>query len=213
MTYEERKAKAFQLVKDDDYLKAMEEFAVLFCDNPNDPDVLKMSEFLLDRIEAGNYDFNPQTADEYLYRGIARLYQGEQDAAIADYDKALTINPEYDYALKCKSYSLRLKQDFVEALRAIQAAIRINPARGEYFDDKAWLLVVLGNYEGALSSHEKAVALEPNSPNLWYNYAVFLGNAGDIEKAIGMLDKALELWPRFPDALQSRDYFVTLLDE
>jgi tetratricopeptide (TPR) repeat protein len=210
MSYEERKAKAFELIRKDDYRKAFEEFSILFYENPKDPELIEVSIFLLDRIFSGDYDFQPQTGEEYVYRGIAKFYHNEFDSSIADYDKALLLNPKLDYALKCKAFSLRFKKDFSQSIKVLNYAIQIKP-RGEYFDDLAEVYSIIGDNKNAIINHEKAIHYSPEDARLWYNYGTHLGEVGQIEKAIIMFDKAINLWPQYEDALYNREVYLNRL--
>jgi len=210
MSFEERKRRAHKLVKEDNYVGAFAEFCQLYLANPKDVEIIKICSFLLDRIIEGNYDFEPQTAEQFIFRGISKFYKKEYEASINDFDKALSINSKLDYALKCRAFSLTSLKKYSLAIKELEKAIQIKPT-GEYFDDLAENYSRIGDIKSALIYHEKAVANSPDEARLWHNYATQLGECGQIEKAISMFDRAIELFPLYEDALHDRQYYSNLL--
>jgi tetratricopeptide (TPR) repeat protein len=210
MTYNERKNRAFKLIREDNYLKAIDEFSKLYYENPKDSEVLKASLFLFSRIVQGNYDFEPITAEQFGFRGVSKFYMGEIEASVRDFNQALSLNPKMDYYLKCKAFSLRFLKKYDQSIVELEKAIAIRP-HGEYFDDLAEVYSIIGDNGKALLNHEKAVKYSPEDPRLWYNYGTYLGQRKHYEKAIEMLDKALELFPLYEDALHNRKYYLSCL--
>src|SRR4051812_42383597 len=127
MTLEERKQEGLEYIKVDNYKKALEIFSVLLYENPKDQELLEISLFLFSRITEAHYDFQPQSAEEYLFRGVARFYKGELATSIEDYNAALKLYPKSDYALKCKAFSLTHQGNFLLAIEELKKAIAINP--------------------------------------------------------------------------------------
>jgi tetratricopeptide (TPR) repeat protein len=212
MNYEERKKKAFKLIEEDNYRKAFDEFASLFYENPKDLELIKVCFFLLDRMIEGNYDFQPETAEQFIFRGVSKFYKSEYLNSIEDYDKAIAINPKLDYAIKCKAFSLTFLSKYEQAIECLEKAIQINPA-GEYYDDIAENYSKLGDHKSASIYHEKAIQFSPNDFRLWYNYGTHLGAHGDFERAIKMFDESIRLYPLYEDAIHNREYYLKRLKE
>ena len=127
MNLQDRIASAAKLIEQDNYIDAFKEFATLHCENPRNEEIVKVCIFLFDRITEGNYDFEPETAQEYLYRGVARFYKGDPSASIVDYDKAIALDSEFDYAFKCKAFSLTFMGKYHSAIDYLEQAIAMSP--------------------------------------------------------------------------------------
>lgn len=199
MNTDKRKQEGLEYIKNDNYKKALEIFSVLLYENPKDQELLEISMFLFQRITDAHYDFQPETAEEFLFRGVARFYHEELEASIADYNEALKKHPKSDYALKCKAFSLMHQGNHLLAIEELKKAIEINP-HGEYFDDIAENLSRAGMNKEAIDYHEKAITASPNDARLWYNYGTHLGKMNMIAGAVLKLQKALELYPEYEDA-------------
>lgn len=206
MNYQEQKAKILKLIQEDSYLPAFRECANLIYENPRDSEMTEVCLFLWSRIIEANYDFEPETAEQYHFRGLSKFYKGEVEASIKDYDKALSLKPRMDYVIKTKAFSYHHLGQFEKAIELLNEAIAIKEA-GEYYDDLAENYSKLGDAPKTLFYHEKAIQTSPKDPRLWYNYGTHLGVCGEFKKAIQMFDEAIRLWPHYEDAIYNRDHY------
>lgn len=201
----ERKKRAHLLVEQDKYPDALKEYAILLKENPKDSEIIETVLFLFSRILEGNYDFQPDTADEYVMRGISKFYHLEFEDSIDDYNKAINLKPDHDYAIKSKAFSLRSIGRIEEAIELCKQAITINPV-GEYFDDLAELYDLIGETNLAFDNYKKAVKASPDEFRLWYNFGVHLMENRRYKEAIDKYEKALILWPQYEDAIVNRNW-------
>jgi tetratricopeptide (TPR) repeat protein len=77
-----------------------------------------------------NRSARKNAADEagaFNRRGIAYARKGDFDRAIADYDEALRIKPDYAEALKNRGIAYEKKGDFDRAIADYDEALRIKP--------------------------------------------------------------------------------------
>jgi len=207
MDYSERKKVAQSLVTEDKYPDALREYVLLFKEDPKDEECLNAILFLFGRIVDGNYDFEPTTSDEFVMRGVSKFYQGEFESSIEDYNQALLIEPDNDYAHKSKSFSLRFIGQSDEAIVELEVAISINPV-GDYFDNLAELYDLLGETRLAFENYQKAIIASPDDCRLWYNFGVHLMEKQDLNGALEKFDKAIELWPLYDDAIHNKNWII-----
>jgi tetratricopeptide (TPR) repeat protein len=205
--YEERRKKAEELIRQDNYMQAMEEFLLLFKESPSDVDIIERVAFLYSRIHQGNLDFVPETAEQFVMRGIAMFHECQYQESVHDYTEAIKINPKYDFAYKSRAYTLWFLNKRDEAVSDIWRAIEINPI-GEYYDDLGGFYAWAGDRANALIYHRKATEVAPDSERLWYNYGVELMEDGQYKEALKMYNKAIELWPLYDDALHNRKHLI-----
>ncbi len=212
MQYEERKKYAEKLIQQDQYPAALIEFSALFKENPKDPQNIERFTFLFSRIQEGNNDFEPESAEQYVMRGISKFYNQELNKSIEDYDKALALDPRYDFALKSRAFSLKFLGQIEEAISDLKKAISIQPA-GEYYDDLSEIYHLIGDLKTSLDFHEKAIEASPNDPRLWFNYGVHLIEDNNLKDALVKFNKAIELWPKYEDAIANRDLLLAHLEK
>jgi tetratricopeptide (TPR) repeat protein len=106
-------------------------------------------------------------------RGLAREGKGQHDEAIADYDRALALNPKYAAALINRANAYRGKGRDDQAIADLDRAIAMEPknflahfARALTYQDKALsdfdAYVNEGNYEDlAIQDDDEAIRLNP----------------------------------------------------
>ena len=58
---------------------------------------------------------------------MCQLHLGDQTAALADYDRALAINPEYALAIWDKALIHSEQEDYEAALSGLEEVLRLSP--------------------------------------------------------------------------------------
>ena len=115
------------------------------------------------------------------------------NAAVAAYDAALAINPDYYQALSSKGHGLSDLGRFEEAIAAYDTALALNPDDDETFNNKGYALSKLGRYEEVIAAHDAALAINPDDHYSLYGKGHALSQLGHYEEAIAAYDAALAL--------------------
>jgi tetratricopeptide (TPR) repeat protein len=68
----------------------------------------------------------PDDAEDYLSRGAAYLATGKKDLGLADYDRAVALQPKHSYLLRANAYFHLGKYDL--ALADCDAELKLDPA-------------------------------------------------------------------------------------
>ena len=106
-------------------------------------------------------ELNPNYADAYKYRGVARLSLGHKRDAIGDFDKALRINPN-----DANTYYYRgnARFDLGDSKRAIAdytEALRINPNLAQAYNNRGRARSG-GDKQAAIADFDRALQINPN---------------------------------------------------
>ena len=178
-------------------------------------------------------NLNPQRANAYYVR--AKIYErtGKLNEALADYDKALEIYPDYssvyeerqellkimnigNYTADVKilteiADSFRENEDYNRALETYTEILNAD-AKNEYaLFWRAWVYYELDDNEKVLDDLSKLIELNPNySSDAYNNRACAYENLGEYDKALADYDKALEIDPDNEVAKNNRQ---SLLDK
>ena len=89
-----------------------------------------------------------------------------------------------------------LEEDYPEAIRCLDEAIRYNPKDGAAFNDRALCRIDSGgSLMAALADFDQGIAVEPDYATIYHNKGWYLNQLGRSEEAIAYLHKALELEP------------------
>src|SRR6476469_9611316 len=97
----------------------------------------------------------------YQKRGDAGLASSDYDAAIADYSKAIEMNPTWISSYLGRAAALTQKQQWVDAVRDYDKVIELKPDNAVAHFKRAEVLERKGDTDLALAGYEKAFALDP----------------------------------------------------
>lgn len=154
----------------------------------------------------------PETADRpparnavfYFNRGETHRKGNRLDQAIADYDQALKLNPQYVLAYYYRGYCRNRKGELEQAVADYSKAIGLRPDFEIAYTERGKVHNRMGNFDLALADYSTAVELNPKSPFAFYERGLTYFNLGNYERAIEDATKAIELKPDLFYAYVSR---------
>nr|CAD7446293.1 unnamed protein product [Timema bartmani] len=154
---------------------------------------------LQDFDRAANMDDN--NSDVYHHRGQVLLLMEKVDEAISDFNKAVSINPNFPiaYVQKCytdyrHAFTTRDIEKMQEVMRAFQSAIERFPKCSECYTLFAQVLSDQQEYEKADKYFKKAIEVDPENATVFVHRGLLhLQWNGDVPKAIELISQALEL--------------------
>tara|TARA_R110000803_G_scaffold92775_2_gene160288 strand:- start:41 stop:1012 length:972 start_codon:yes stop_codon:yes gene_type:complete len=97
-----------------------------------------------------------QTAEEYFYRALEKQNKKDYYGAIADYTKAIEINPNYASAYYGRGNSKDDLEDYYGAIADFTKAIEINPNYVDAYVNRSISKYYLGDKNGACQDARKA---------------------------------------------------------
>ncbi|AFY36313.1 tetratricopeptide repeat protein [Calothrix sp. PCC 7507] len=142
--------------------------------------------FIIDTIHSNN------ATDLYNQGNTLFDLQRYQDA-LAVYEKAVDIRPDYAQGWYGQGKSLYELNKYKEALAAYDKAIQIQPEYLEAWSGRGFSLKNLQRYQEAIASFDKALQLKNNYPEVWLAKGQALSNLNQYENAIKSYDKAIDL--------------------
>ena len=125
------------------------------------------------------------------------------DEALAGYDGALAIRPDYAEALNNRGNILQTLGRHDEALASYDKALAIRPDWAEALNNRGNVLQNLGRHDEALGSYDKALAIRPDWAEALNNRGNVLQNLGRHDEALASYDKALAIRPDWAEALNN----------
>lgn len=129
-------------------------------------------------ITAGQSDA-AHLAKAYVSRGNAYFIKGDYDAAIRDYNEAVTIHPTYPIAFNNLGNVYSSSGNYSRAITDYTQAIRLNPKYAAAFNNRCAAYNDTGQYDLAIEDCNEAIRLDPTRSN----YFVGRGNAYSNKKA------------------------------
>jgi tetratricopeptide (TPR) repeat protein len=152
-----------------------------------------------------------QTSELWHKKGLIHQMGKEYEQAIASYDKALEIKPDYHEAWYNRGVALGNLGRLEEAIASYDQALEFKPDDHQAWNDRGIALRNLGRFEQAIASYDRALEFKPDDPDAWNNRGIALGNLGRLEEAIASFDRALEIKPDLHEAWDSRGAALTFM--
>ena len=121
--------------------------------------------------------------------------KGQYSEAIASYEKALEIKPDYYLAWNNRGYTLYELQRYSEAIASYEKALEIKPDLHQVWKNRGLALYELQRYSEAIVSYKKALEIKPDDHDAWNNRGFVLWLLQRDEEAIASYQKAIEIKP------------------
>ncbi|HEY9692183.1 MAG TPA: tetratricopeptide repeat-containing serine protease family protein [Oculatellaceae cyanobacterium] len=134
----------------------------------------------LDKVAKGDYNgaiadydraikLNPNLAEAYNNRGLARSKQEDYNGAIADYNRAISLNPNLVEAYNNRGLTRSKQQDFMSAIADYDRAIKLNPKLAEAYNNRGLARSKQQDFNGAIADYDRAISLNPNLAEAYAN--------------------------------------------
>jgi len=140
---------------------------------------------------------NPQTARDYYKKGLSAQARNIPQEAIANYNKALALNPDNDTKFLVYfnlGYVQLLNQQWQTAIDNYDQAIAIEANDARAFSERADAYKGLENFTSAISDYSQAISLDPNFADAYNNRAFVYNRQSNFEAAESDLNKAAQLY-------------------
>ncbi len=132
-----------------------------------------------------------------VYAALGDLYRirGEYPAAIAQYEKALSINARWVDALTGKAMALTAAAEPMEAEKLFTLAIELEPGYWQNYMHYGSFLYSSGNFIAAARRFERAAQLKPDSTEVLNSLAAAWFFSGQFDKARQVWQQVITLSP------------------
>jgi tetratricopeptide (TPR) repeat protein len=123
-----------------------------------------------------------------------------KDAALENYDRAITLHPSFSLAFNNRGNLLESMARYEESSRSFTRAIELDPGYARAYSSRGSVEEKLGNYSRARRDFSRAVDLDPWRPenpkqDSNFKFRLYI-NLGDIQMYFKEFDKALAIYDR-----------------
>jgi tetratricopeptide (TPR) repeat protein len=135
------------------------------------------------------------TADDLFLQAGAKYKRQDYRGEIADYDQALSIDPDNAAAYHNRGVAREKLRDFQGAIADYDQALRINPNSAAAYFNRGNARSALGDYQGAIADYDQALRINPNFTLAYNNRGLARSDLSDNQGAIADYDQALRINP------------------
>ncbi len=136
-----------------------------------------------------------QNPRAHNFLGTALAGRGEAVAAIAQYRKALEIQPDYVKAHNNLGAALAARGRVDEALAQYQNALELQPDDANAHNNLGNVMAGRGEVDEAIAQYRQALEIQPDYVDAHDNLGLALARRGDLEEAIAQYRQALAIQP------------------
>ena len=146
------------------------------------------------------------TAEEYFYSGYEKGQNKDYYGAIADYNKAIELNPDNATTYYNRGWLKDDLKDYFGAIADYTKAIELNPDNDDAYINRGVAKQNLKDYYGAIADYTKVIELNPDNDDAYYNRGIAKYDLKDYYGAIADFTKAIELNPDKTNAYNNRGW-------
>jgi tetratricopeptide (TPR) repeat protein len=117
---------------------------------------------------------SPGNAINWNNRGWAKYQSGDLNAALTDFERAITLQPDYLQARVNLSEVLKRLGRLREATQAQRKIIEVDPAFAHGHYNLGATLMEMGEFESALASIERAIEIDGNDADYFILHGIVL---------------------------------------
>jgi len=143
-------------------------------------------------IESGRFA-GADLARLHYGRGVEWAAKADFDRAIADYDAAIRLSPDFADAYYNRGNAWANKGEPDRAIADYGAAIRLNPKDSAPYVGRAIELTLKGEYARAIADYETTLRANPKSDVAYFGRGRAYFYSGDYLRAIADFEQALKL--------------------
>ena len=136
-----------------------------------------------------------QTAEEYFYSAYDKGRLKDHYGAIADYTKAIEINPNDATSYFNRGISKGYLKNHYAAIADYTKAIEIDPNKADVYNNRGFSKALLKNHYLATADYTKAIEIDPNHSKAYRNRGYSRIKLKDYYKAITDYTKAIQIDP------------------
>ncbi|PSB38079.1 protein kinase [filamentous cyanobacterium Phorm 6] len=143
----------------------------------------------------GVHTFNSANATDLYNRGNTLYNLSRFEEALAAYDRAITLRPDYAEVWQEKAKTLYELKKYRESQLAYDRAIELKPEYLEAWTGRGYALDKLQQSQEAIASFDNALKIQPDYAAAWEGKGDTLLDSQRYEEAIASYEKAVQFQP------------------
>ena len=147
---------------------------------------------------------NQHYVEAYIQRGIAKYNLGDKQGSIADFNRAIDLDPHSADACGHRALAKAQLGDRDGAIDDFDRVIAINPQSANAYYHRGMTQKCLEDKQAAIADFDRAIALDPDLVDAYGNRGIARLESGDKQGAVCDFDRVIALHPDAVDAYGHR---------
>ena len=143
-------------------------------------------------------------AEEYILRGAEADQRGQYSEAIANFTKAIELNPDYAEAYYARGHVYGKQGEYDQSIANLTKAIELNPDYAQVYYFRGLTYSGQGEHDQAIQDFTKAIELNPKLAEAYYFRGLTYSGQDEHDLAIQDSTKAIELESDYAEAYAIR---------
>jgi len=144
------------------------------------------------------------TVEDFFNRAGAKKAAGDLDGAIADYDRAIQLDPKDAAIYNNRGLAKQAKGDFNAAIADFNRGIELNPKDAVAYSNRGNTKRDKGDLDGAILDYNHSIRVNPKYAYAYYDRGLAKKQKSDLDGAIADYNRVIELDPKFAKAFCDR---------
>lgn len=132
-------------------------------------------------------------SNDYTNSGLIKSFSGAYNEALADYNKAIELDPKNSVAFNNRGYTFNVMEDYESAIVDFEEAISLEENFAYALNNRGFAKIKLGLKDEGLKDLEKSMNLDGTNSYCYLNFGIYHYDNGEYEKALEYYNKAKEL--------------------
>src|SRR5206468_1813713 len=134
-----------------------------------------------------------ESDEDPIDRGIEKAKKGDLDGALADFNRAIELDPKNAAAYYNRASAKMLKKDAAGAIADYRRVIELDPKNVGAYNNRGILKARNNDPDGAVADYNQAIQANPKDAKAYINRGNVKKAKGDLDGAIADFTKAIEL--------------------
>jgi tetratricopeptide (TPR) repeat protein len=142
----------------------------------------------------------------YRNRGAGYYRKDANDEALADFERAIVLDPNYALGYRGRGAIFQRKREYDRALADLDTAVRLDPTDAVSRNIHGLVWRFKGDLDRAIADYGEAIRLDPKYAPAYHNRGFAWERKGDLDRAIADNSDAIRLNPKDAMSYNNRGY-------
>lgn len=153
------------------------------------------------------------SASSFYQRGYLEFRNNDFQKAMADFNKAIALDPESFESYYSRGNLKEKLEDFKGAIEDFSKCIGFNDESSKSYFSRGYVKSITGDLVGAIEDYSTCIRLNPKHKGAFLNRGISRKNQNQFREAILDYDEAIAIDPNFSDAYQNRAIAKALIND